>query len=90
VISAHRDFTVNDIPWASTPVERLEETPLLSLSADEMFGYAESLQVEATWLRRLLFEALTALAAQTDLSRRQSLRIEALCDELRRLRGGRR
>ena len=84
------DFTAREIHWASAPLDRFEDTSLLSLSADEMYEATTSFQAETKWLRRLLQEALEQLAAQTDLTNRQFRRIESLLEELRALRGGRR
>ena len=69
-------MSVDDIPWTSQPVERLEDRDPLTMTPTELLAAYTDLQSETRILRYTLQAAVGHVAVLTDDVRRQSRVIE--------------
>jgi CHASE3 domain sensor protein len=76
----------HEITWRSEPIEQLERLDILTLDDRQLLEHVADLKLEITWLRRLLSEALTTVARQTDALTTKSRTIESLRREFSVLR----
>jgi hypothetical protein len=79
-------INITDIAWQSDPLPHLEDQGVLLLDEAGLLEHVGGLRSEASWLRRLLHEALACVAKLSTQLRRATTIITDLQHENQRLR----